>query len=165
MKIILKKDLYLSKLDVTFPKDVVLETVTYNHIVNIIHPTEEGIITPLKKHSHTEYEPKYILSEDGIMVVGSHGVTLNSKIRDEEMHEFYIEEKSEIVDNLIMWISECSRERAGDKALMQDDLKMLMDRDETYFFSSNSTNSYVFPDDSNFNETCEELIELNETLN
>jgi len=117
-----------------------------------------------KSDEQEEKEAKYILSEDGILIVGSHGITLNEKIRNEEMHEYYIEEKSNIIDNLIMWISECSRERAGDKQMMQDDLEMLMARDETYFFSSNSTNSYIFPDDSNFDETCEELIELNETL-
>lgn len=111
-----------------------------------------------------EEEAKYILSENGILIVGSHGITLNEKIRDEDLHEYYIEEKSNIIDNLIMWISECSRERAGDKTLMQDDLEMIMARDDNYFFSSNATNSYIFPDDSEFNKTCEELIELNETL-
>ena len=111
-----------------------------------------------------EKEEKYILSENGILVVGSHGITLNEKIRDEELHEYYIEEKSEIINNLIMWISECGMDRAGDKMLMQDDLEMIMERDDNYFFSSNSTNSYIFPDDSNFDETCEELIELNESL-
>jgi len=117
-----------------------------------------------EEEQEEEKEVKYILSEDGILIVGSHEVTFNEKIRGEELHEYYIEERSELIDNLIMWISECSRERASDKMLMQEDLEMLMARDDDYFFSSNSTNSYIFEDDSNFNETCEELIELNETL-
>lgn len=126
--------------------------------------TEWEDSTLVTKVDIEEKEPTYILSEDGIMIVGSHGITLNEKIRNEELHEYYIEEKEEIINNLIMWISECSLDRRADKTLMQDDLKMLMDRDDTYFFSSNSTNSYIFPDDSGFDETCKELIELNETL-
>lgn len=111
-----------------------------------------------------EEEPKYILSENGILIVGSHGITLNEKIRNEDLHEYYIEERSHLISNLIMWISECGMERASDKFLMTEDLEMLMARDETYLFSSNATNSYIFEGDSEFNTTCEELIELNETL-
>jgi len=107
-----------------------------------------------------EKEEKYILSEDGILIVGSHGITLNDKIRDEDLHEYFIEEKQEIVSNLMMWISEGSK----DKDIMQQDLEMILAQDYIYFFSSNSTNSYIFPDDSEFDNTCKELIELNESL-
>jgi len=111
-------------------------------------------------------EPKYKLSENGILIEGSHGIILNEKIRDEEMHEYYIEEKSELINNLISWIGEIgmNSNRAGDKQMMKDDLEMLIARDEAYLFSSNSTNSYIFPDDSEFNQICEELIELNESF-
>jgi len=111
-----------------------------------------------------EEEPKYILSEYGILIVGSHGITLNEKIHQEELHEYSIIEREELINNLIDWISECGQNRSSDKVLMTDDLKMLMNWEDTYIFTSNSTNSYIRQGDSNFNETCEELIALNETL-
>jgi len=85
-----------------------------------------------------EEEPKYILSEDGILIVGSHGITLNEKIRQEELHEYSIIERKELISDLISWIGECGQNRSSDKVLMTDDLEMLMNWEDAYIFTSNS---------------------------
>ena len=106
-------------------------------------------------------EPTYTLREDGIYIVGSHKVVLNEKIKDEELHEYYIVDRKDFIDELISWISEAND---SNKAMMKQDLEELMTWDDDYIFSSNSTNAYIRQGDSNFNETCKELIELSESL-
>lgn len=106
--------------------------------------------------------PYELTSEDTIHVVGSGGVKLSEKIRHEDLHEYSIVHRKSFIDELIRWITEARN--ASDKALMEDDLKMLMDVDDEYIFSSNSTNSYITKSDSEFDETCKQLIELNKTL-
>ena len=103
-----------------------------------------------------EVEHKYALREDCIYVVGSHGVTLNEKIRQEELHEYSIIDRKEFIDELIRWISEAR----NDKELMKQDLFMLQEWEDDYILSSNSTNSYIRQGDSDFDKTCEELIEI-----
>jgi len=47
---------------------------------------------------------------------------------------------------------------------MKDDLKMLINIDnDKYVFSSIRTNDYITSEDNNFNETCEELLDIQET--
>jgi len=104
--------------------------------------------------------PDYILREDGIHIVGSHKVVLGEKIRQEELHEFYIVDREELTEDLMRWIGENNK----DKLLMKQDLEMLMKLDDDYIFSSNSTNDYIDKNDSRFDETCKELLELNESL-
>ena len=106
--------------------------------------------------------PYELTSEDTIHVSGSGGVKLNSKIRHEDLHEYSIVHRTSFIDELIRWITEARN--ASDKALMEADLKMLMDVEDEYIFSSNSTNSYITKSDSEFDETCKQLIELNKTL-
>jgi len=53
-----------------------------------------------------------------------------------------VDRESEI-DNLIMWIGECGRERENDKFLMKEDLKMLMSWDCEFVYSSEDTNDYI----------------------
>lgn len=105
--------------------------------------------------------PYTLTSEDTINVAGSGGVKLNEKIRQEDLHEYSIVHRESFIDELTRWITEA---RSSDKALMQEDLKMLMDVEDEYIFSSNSTNSYITKSDSEFDETCKQLIELNKTL-
>ena len=107
-----------------------------------------------------EKEVVYILQEDGIQIMGSHKVVLNEKICDEELHEYSIIWREDLISNLISWIAESNK----DSALMRQDMEMLMKWEDDYIFSSNSTNAYIRQGDSNFDETCKELIELNETL-
>ena len=122
--------------------------------------------TDEKEEIEEEEKPKYVLTDDGIFVSGSKGVTLNEKINDEELFEYRITHRKDFIDELIRWIGEAgmNSSRAADKVLMEDDLKMLMDLDDEYIFSSVSTNAYISSEDSNFNETCEELIVLNNSL-
>jgi hypothetical protein len=105
-------------------------------------------------------EPKYALRDGGICVIGSHMIALDEKIQTEELHEYSIIDRKNFIDELIGWISEAR----NDKEIMKDDLFMLQEWDDDYILTSNSTNSYIRQGDLNFNETCEELIELNENL-
>ena len=63
---------------------------------------------------------------------------------------------------MIVWIGECKR--INEKQLMLDDLKYLFTLEDEYIFSSVSTNKYVCKSDDEFNEICEELLELNNSL-
>lgn len=100
-------------------------------------------------------DQKYILGVDSI-----NGIKLNEKIKDEELHEFYIEDREDFIDRLCGWISEATK----DKQLMIDDLKILLTWTDEYIFSSNSTNDYVSSKCERFNEICEELLELNKNF-
>ena len=104
--------------------------------------------------------PYELTSEDTIHVLGSGGVKLSEKIRQEDLHEYSIVDKKSLIHDLIRWIGEAG----GNASLMEADLKMLMDVEDDYIFSSNSTNSYITKSDSEFDETCNQLIELNKTL-
>jgi polyhydroxyalkanoate synthesis regulator phasin len=94
----------------------------------------------------------YVLGDNSI-----NGVTLNDKIHDEELHEYSIIDRTNFIDELINWISEAT---GSNKYMMKEDLEMLMSWDDDYILSSNSTNSYIGADNSKFNETCKELVEL-----
>ena len=98
---------------------------------------------------------EHIITEDKI-----NGIVINDKIREEDLHEYYITHRESFIDELIGWISEAR----NDKQLMKDDLKMLMSVEDEYILSSNSTNSYKYEGCSDFDSTCKELLELNETL-
>jgi len=108
-----------------------------------------------------EDEPKYILTDnEKIHVVGSHGVSLSSKIQEEDLHEYSIAHRESLIEDLYRWIAEGSNQAQ----MMKDDLRMLEDLEDDYIFSSNSTNSYISSESPEFNQTCEELIEINENL-
>jgi len=99
---------------------------------------------------------EYVLGDNTI-----NGIQLNDKIRQNELHEYYITHRESFIDELIGWISETTK----CKELMKQDLKMLMAWDDEYILSSNSTNSYIGKDSSEFNETCKEILEINIKLN
>lgn len=88
-------------------------------------------------------------------------ILINDKIFDEEMFEYRVEDKDDLIDNLIMWIGES---KSSDRQLMKDDLKYIIGLNDEYIFSSISTNEYVSLEDSNFKELCEELLELNSSM-
>ena len=102
-------------------------------------------------------EIKYGLGDDSI-----NGITINKKIRDEEMFDYTIIHRESFIDELIRWISECKRD--SEKTMMKDDLKYLLSIDDEYMFSSISTNEYICKDDDYFNQICTELLELNNSL-
>lgn len=95
---------------------------------------------------------KYILTENAI-----NGIKLNEKIRD---YEFSIIDREDFIDELINLISEATT----DRQLMKEDLKELMNWDDLYILSSNSTNSYLGKHSAEFEQTCKELLELNSKL-
>lgn len=103
------------------------------------------------------YNPitKHILTEDAI-----NGVKIAEIIRQEELHEYSIDHRESFIDELIQWITEATT----DKILMKEDLKTLMLVEDDYILSSNSTNSYLYTGCIEFNDTCKELLELNESL-
>ena len=103
---------------------------------------------------------KYILNDDKIHIVKSHGVEINEKIPNEELFEYRITHRESFIDELFTWISEATT----DKLIMIEDLKLLLSLEDDYIFSSISTNDYIYSEHSDFNSTCEELIELNETI-
>lgn len=103
--------------------------------------------------------PQYILYEDSIHIVNSHGVEIPDEIFDNELFEYrIIDRESFIRDDLTMWIAEAKDE--SDKTLMLDDLIMLSELNDDYIFSSISTNEYIHSNSPEFNKTCEELIQL-----
>lgn len=104
----------------------------------------------------------YKLGDDSIHIVGSHGVQINEKIIDKELFEYRITYREDFIDDLIGWISEA---RESSKFIMKQDLEMLMKVEDDYIFSSISTNDYIYVGCKEFNETCKELLELNEKYN
>ena len=87
-------------------------------------------------------------------------ILIKEKIFDEELFEYRIADREDLVQDLIQWISESSNQ----KDLMMEDLKMLLTWEDDYIFSSISTNEYVRQKDSQFDDLCKELIELNKTI-
>lgn len=103
----------------------------------------------------------YSLRDGAIFSLLGKGETeIHKMIFDQELFEYRIVDRDELMNELIRWISEASQ----DKELMKQDLFMLQEWDDEYIFSSISTNEYVRQSDSNFNELCEELLKLNESL-
>lgn len=163
------KQLEIIKLIETAPE--MLETlksvntyfVNIQNSVALTNPDEKAwkkVSKILNSFKEEESNPKYFLKENGIHIIGSYFVNLDDKLRYDELHEYYIIKREDFIDELINWISEAT----SDKQLMKDDLKMLMKLKDEYIFSSNSTNSYIHEFSENFNETCEELLELNKKL-
>ncbi len=98
---------------------------------------------------------KYFLTENSI-----NGIKLNDRICNEELHEFSIIHRESFIEELCRWIGEAQR----DKELMLQDLKELIIWNDEYILSSNRTNHYIGADCNDYEETCKELLELNETL-
>ena len=121
----------------------------------------KDVLDSAQEHlKEAEPEPTYILLEDAIHIVGSHKVSLNEKIRQEEMHEYSIVEREEVISNLIRWIGESNK----DSGVMRDDMEMLLGWNDYHILTSNSTNSYLRQGDSEFDDACKELLEINESL-
>jgi hypothetical protein len=82
-------------------------------------------------------------------------IKIPNKIFDNELVEYRIEDRETLIDNLIMWISEC---RTSDKQLMIDDLKLLIKLDDEFILSSINTNHYLYGNSDEFNSKCEEIL-------
>ena len=124
-------------------------TRSYRLEIGTIELDDEGFLIEITE----EYDNKYILSENAI-----NGITINEKIRNEDLFEYYIIGRKEFIYDLIGWIAEAD---GNNLILMREDLEMLMDVKDDYILSSISTNKYLYSGCSEFNETCKELLELN----
>ena len=107
-----------------------------------------------------EEDSPYMLSDFNEINTPDGLVILDEKIADEEMHDYRIVYRPDLIEDLMRWIGENSK----DKEMMKQDLDFLMDWEDDYIFSSISTNAYISSNCSEFNETCEELIAINEKL-
>ena len=58
-----------------------------------------------------------------------------------EKEGYNIIEREEMIDNIIMWISQTKSE--SDKFLMKEDLKLLISWECEKIYSSDSTNEYI----------------------
>lgn len=83
------------------------------------------------------------------------GIEIDDELFNQEKVEYRIEHRESLIDNLIMWISEC---RNSDKELMKADLKELISIDDEYILSSISTNDYLYGNSDDFNLHCLEIL-------
>ncbi len=87
---------------------------------------------------------------------------INEKVFSDELSDYAIRDKDTEVDNLTMWISES--DKPSDKELMLSDLKDLLNYEGEFFLSSISTNDFIFPDDTEFDEICKKILKLSKGL-
>jgi hypothetical protein len=117
-----------------------------NKIVNIL----EG-----KKVDCADYR---IVNETYLLVNGVEVIIPeNFDFEDAEL-DYRIEERKELIDNLIHWISEANN-RPTDQQMMKDDLEYLMGLEDDYIFSICTTNKYIACSDNKkrFMQITEEL--------
>lgn len=98
--------------------------------------------------------PKYIIKEVGDNFY-INKTKIPTKIFDEELVNYRIEDRETLIDNLCMWISECQN---SDKELMKADLKLLINIDDEFILSSISTNHYLYGNSEEFDNQCEEIL-------
>lgn len=104
------------------------------------------------------------IDEEGVKI---NGTLINEEIFNQEKVDYSPRDRKDFIDTLIDWISECGRDRENDKYLMKEDLKMLMEWEDEFIFSSILTNEYIAKsqDEEEFNNICEEILKLNSELN
>jgi len=110
----------------------------------------------LETTNETPEEMNYNITEQGDNFF-INGIEIPNEIFDEEKVEFKIVEREIFIDDLIDWISEC---KTSDKQLMKDDLKMLMQINDEFILSSTGTNHYLYGNSEEFNNKCEEILNL-----
>ena len=106
-----------------------------------------------------EDETEYTLDDETI-----NDIVINERIRQEELFEYQIIHRESFIDELIGWIYEANSCGRSSSFVMKEDLKHLFTLEDEYIFSSVLTNKYVCKSDDDFNEICEELLELNNSL-
>ena len=102
------------------------------------------------------------IKEEGVFI---NETLINEKIFQEEKVDYSVQEREDQIDHLIDWIGECGMDREGDKNLMKEDLKYLINLKDEFIFSSISTNEYILKEDNlkRFNKICKEILELHKT--
>ena len=108
---------------------------------------------------------RLIITNEGVKI---DDILINEKIFNQEMVNWSVVDRETQIDHLIDWIGECGSDRQSDKYLMKEDLTTLIKKGDNganqTFFSSILTNEYVFWDEDKFDEICDEILKLNETL-
>lgn len=96
------------------------------------------------------------------------GVQIHEDVFDEEMVEWKLAHRDDLVSDLRIWIGESARNpnRTSDYNLMIEDLEMLSKWDDEYIWSSVSTNEYLSPtlNTEQFNEVCREVLDAHHKL-
>jgi hypothetical protein len=85
------------------------------------------------------------------------GILIPNEIFNEEKIDFKIVDREDFIDYLINWISEA---KSSDKQLMKSDLKDLIKIDDEFILSSIETNHYLYGNTQEFNNKCEEILNL-----
>ena len=118
-------------------------------------------LTPKQKATDLVDDSIYSLRDNAIFSLLGKGETkIHEMIRNQELFEYTIIDREDFIETLIGWISEATQH----KEMMKQDLFMLQEWDDEYILSSISTNEYIRQEDSNFNQLCEELLALNESI-
>lgn len=99
-------------------------------------------------------KPKYEITECNYTYY-INGVKIDEDIFSDEKVEYRIEDREDLIDTLINWISEA---KESDKYLMKQDLKMLMSIKDNYILSSMRTNDYLYGNSEEFNLECENIL-------
>lgn len=85
---------------------------------------------------------------------------IEDEISEQELYEYEIRDREDLIDNLIDRISEATI----DKDAMKEDLKLLINMNDTLILSSNRTNDYIDSNDENYNLHCNNILKLNKEL-
>jgi len=99
----------------------------------------------------------YELGDDTI-----NGIKINESIFQDELFEYRIENRENLLYNLINWAAES---KTSDRELMLSDYRELYKWEDEYIFSSISTNKFIKSGSREFDETCVDLLDLNESIN
>jgi len=102
---------------------------------------------------------KIEINEKGQTLIND--VLIDEEIFNQEKVDYKVVERQQQIDDLCMWISESKS--YNDKYAMKEDLKFLMGINDTFIFSSISTNDFIAEsdDEEEFNKICKEILELN----
>lgn len=101
----------------------------------------------MKNYTITEYGDNFYIN----------GILVPNQIFEQEKIDFKIIDREYFIDDLIDWISECKN---TDKELMKSDLKELIKIDDQFILSSINTNHYLYGNTEEFNNKCEEILNL-----
>tara|TARA_B100000700_G_scaffold331622_1_gene466189 strand:- start:2114 stop:2665 length:552 start_codon:yes stop_codon:yes gene_type:complete len=91
------------------------------------------------------------------------GTEIDDSIFEDELVGYKLEDRENLIDDLIMFISEGTR--PSDLYLMKEDLAMLMQWEDEYIFSAIGTNDYVSPSKNTeeFNKICQDILEIQDS--
>lgn len=99
---------------------------------------------------------KYNITEQGDNFF-INGIEIPNEIFEKEKTDFIIIDRENFIDDLINWISECKNK---DRELMKSDLKDLIKIDDKFILSSITTNHYLHSNSEDFNNKCEDILNL-----